>query len=153
MSPLPLPSSEADSNFVLGHLAPASSASFSADVKLLAQGLMKMQGIRHAHLMKDKAEIQMDFECDTFKDVLALFKSTGYDVKPLTHHLVMGLLVGEGKKETLIAQLENVRGVARARIDKENTLWVVCAGKPKTKECEAAIKESGFRLNGKLLKR
>lgn len=119
------------------------------DKATLAKGLLGATGVRHAHLLRTKATVQMDVENGSLEDVLQLFLDNGYKVHPSTHHLVRVNLTGEGNKEQLKKQLDTMEGTLSVRMEGEK-VTLLCAGKVKKNQIKKLVKECGYELDGKI---
>ena len=119
------------------------------DKASLARGLIGTTGVRHAHLLPAKAEVQMDVESGSLEDVLQLFLDNGYKVRPTTHHLVRVNVTGEGNSEQLMKKFDTMKGTLSVKMEGES-VTLLCAGKVKKDQLKKLVKQCGYKLDGKI---
>ena len=121
------------------------------DKKVLAQAIIGTQGVRHAHLLPNGAEVQFDVEAGNYEHVLKVFVDSGFKVgSGSSHRLAMFKVKGEGDKEALKAKLDNVKGVLTVKLDDDGTVWMTAYGKSWKDKIDATLKECGYEMDGKL---
>lgn len=120
------------------------------DKKVLAQAIVGTQGVRHAHLLPNGAEVQFDVEGGSYNSVLQVFIDSGFQIKPGSHRLAMFKVKGEGDKEALKTKLDNVKGVLTVKMEDGSTVWLTAYGNSWKDSIDKAVEECGFEIDGKM---
>lgn len=121
------------------------------DKKVLAQAIIGTQGVRHAHLLPNGAEVQFDVESGNYDSVLKVFLDSGFQIAAgSSHRLAMFKVKGEGAVDALKTKLDNIKGVLTVKVDEDKTVWLTAYGKSWKDQVDAAVKECGYELDGKM---